>query len=237
MALGTVAWAGCGAPPVETGINDPREAHNREVHAFNQSVDKALIAPVSRAFGSGEPGPVMTGVANLGRTLDEPGNVVNSLLQGRIDRAVVGTLRLATNLTFGLGGLLDPATDMGLPDTSTDFGETLHVWGVGEGTFVMLPLLGPSTERDVAGLIVDRVTNPLSFVLDAPERDYAVGVKVAARLGKRGRYSETVDSVLHDSADSYAQTRLLYLQNRRYELGQEVQDEEFIDPYADPYGP
>lgn len=229
-AAGLVA---CGPAPVTQDINDPNEPANREVHAFNKAVDTALVKPVSGVFkGDGEPGVVSRGIANFADNLNEPARVVNSLLQFNIPEAATGTLRFAFNSTFGLLGVLDPSTALGVQVADTDFGETLHVWGVGEGAYVELPLLGPSTTRDTVGMAVDYVINPVRILLDPPESDVATVADLASKVGERGRFSDTVDSVLYDSADSYAQARLLYLQNRRFELGQAAGDETFEDPYA-----
>lgn len=229
-----VGLAACGPAPATQVINDPNEAANREVHDFNKSIDTALVKPISGAFaGDGEPGPISRGIANFADNLSEPSRIVNSLLQGNIPDAAQSSLRFAFNSTFGLAGILDPSTALGVQVKDTDFGETLHVWGVGEGAYVELPVLGPSTERDVVGMAVDYVINPVSILLDPPESYVATAAGLASKLGDRGRYSDTVDSILYDSADSYAQARLLYLQNRRYELGQEVSDDNFEDPYAE----
>jgi phospholipid-binding lipoprotein MlaA len=119
--------------------------------------------------------------------------------------------------------------------TDTDFGETLHVWGAREGAYVELPVLGPSTERDTWGMVVDVFTNPLTYVLESPENYYGTVASVSSGLSNRGRYAATIDSILYDSADSYAQARSLYLQNRRFELGGSGGDA-YLDPYDDPYG-
>lgn len=235
--------AACGAAPTASGIEDPMEAQNREIHAFNKALDRAILKPLSGA-GSDGASPIREGVSNVARNLDAPGDVINGLLQGRPHHALENTFRFVLNSTVGLGGLFDPASAMGITGRETDFGETLHVWGMGEGNFVELPILGPSTERDLVGMIVDRALNPLSFVLPRAERNAATVIGLAGRIGDRGRYSETVDSILYESADSYAQARLIYLQNRRFELDQgaggpalaEDVEPGFIDPYEDPYG-
>lgn len=229
--------AACGPAPVAEGINDPFEAHNRKVHDFNRALDRTFVRPAADAY-SILPEPVERGIANFAANLDAPGDVLNSLLQGRPAPAAQNTLRFAVNTIFGIGGLFDTATALGLPADPTDFGETLHVWGVGEGNYTEVPFLGPKTERDLVGTVVDIAANPVSLLLPSPESAYATGAKVASSLGDRARYSDTVDSILYESADSYAQTRLLYLQNRRFALGQTVDDasgEGFVDPYEDPY--
>ncbi len=234
LVAGLIALSACAPAPVPQDLNDPNEAANREVHAFNKAIDTSLVKPISGVFaGDGEPGLVSRGVANFADNLSEPSRVVNSLLQGNIPDAAQSTLRFAFNSTVGLAGILDPSTALGVEVKDTDFGETLHVWGVGEGAYVELPLAGPSTERDVVGMAVDYVINPVSILLDPPESYVATAAGLASKVGDRGRYSDTVDSILYDSADSYAQARLLYLQNRRYELGQTVGDDNFEDPYAE----
>lgn len=220
------------AAPVPPAVNDPNEANNREVHAFNRSIDSAVLKPLT-AGRTGEPGLVGQGIGNFANNLDLPGSVVNNLLQFRLGQATENTLRFGINTVLGIGGLFDPATALGVEGRESDFGETLHVWGAPEGAYVELPFLGPSTDRDTFGMVVDYALNPLRFAIPKPERYVATAAQLASRLGDRGRYSETIDSVLYDSADSYAQARLLYLQNRRFELGQTSGDDNFEDPYAE----
>lgn len=229
--------AGCAAGTAPSGgFNDPNEGVNRAVHGFNKGVDTVLVRPASRVYGAVVPAPLRTGVHNFAENLEAPGDVVNNILQGRIDKAGENTLRFAVNVTMGLGGLFDAATFLGLPEGDTDFGETLHIWGAGEGAYVELPLRGPSTQRDAAGQVVDLFLNPFSYVLKPAHAEVASGAEALSIIGDRYRFGETIDSVLYDSADSYAQSRLLYLQNRRFELGQDAgSDDAFLDPYEDPY--
>jgi len=244
-ALGMVAavavLSACAGAPGPDGINDPFEASNREVHAFNKALDRAVLRPAARGYGAVVPDPVQRAVGNVVDTLDVPGDIVNNLLQGRIGHAAENTLRLGLNLTFGLLGTIDLATAAGMPDRSTDFGETLHAWGVGEGVYLERPFTGPSTARDAAGALVDLALNPVRLALPEREAVVAAAARVLSLLGDRNRFSATIDSILYDSADSYAQSRLLYLQNRRFELGQgtaagtAAADAGFIDPYEDPY--
>ncbi len=243
VALGAACamLSACAGTPGADGINDPYEPTNRSVHAFNRGLDRTLLGPASKGYGV-VPEPVQRVVGNVADTLDLPGDIANNLLQGRIDFAAQNTLRLAVNLTMGVAGIFDASTAIGLAGQPTDFGETLHVWGVGEGAYLELPFSGPSTARDATGTVVDLVLNPVRLALPEREATAATVLKLFSRLGDRNRFSETVESVLYDSADSYAQARLLYLQNRRFELGQEVAptaegatDDGFIDPYEDPY--
>jgi phospholipid-binding lipoprotein MlaA len=236
LMLGVGLLLACGPKP-ESGIYDPLETTNRAIHDFNKSLDRSAVRPTANAYGTVVPGPLRQGIQNFALNLGQPSNVANNILQARLDDALINTVRLAVNSTVGIGGLFDPATAFGIPDPRTDFGETLAVWGVREGPFIELPFAGPSTLRDTAGIIVDVVYDPLRYILPTAEANAATGIQVAAGLGRRYRFSKTIDSLLYESADSYAQARLLYLDSRRFELGQRTEGEgDFVDPYEDPYG-
>ena len=237
LALCAALLSACAAVGPETGIHDPYEARNRKVHEFNKAVDQNIVRPSAFGYGGAAPGPIRTGVQNFALNIGLPATVLNNLLQGRLKPALKNTARLAVNSTIGIGGLLDPATSMGLEGKSTGFGETLHVWGMAEGNYVELPLVGPSTDRDALGLVMDIGLDPLRFILPTAEANASTGLQILAGLGRRFRYSDTIDSILYESADSYAQARILYLQNRRFELGQTVETGDFVDPYEDPYAP
>ncbi len=231
--LAAAALSAC-APSKGPGvINDPYEKQNRENHAVNVALDTHLIKPASQAYGHVLPDPVRTGVSNFAGNLSLPSYVMNDLLQAKVGDAAQNTLRFAFNTVFGLGGIFDPAGALGLHAKSTDFGATLATWGVREGAYLEVVVLGPTTERDLAGTVVDAVTNPVMFLLPNVPRGYPIGVKVGSALGNRYKYNDLVDSVLHDSADSYAQGRLIYLEKRHYELGQKPPAAN--DPYEDPY--
>lgn len=240
LYLTAALLSACGVATDPNGINDPFEPTNRKVHAFNKGVDRALVGPASEGYGV-VPEPLKRAVGNVADTLDLPGDIANNLLQLRLVAAAENTLRLGVNLTFGLAGTLDVSSELGLQGRPTDFGETLHVWGVGEGPYLELPLVGPSTTRDTVGMAVDIALDPLRSILPEKEATAATVLKLFSRLGDRDRFSDTVDSLLYDSADSYAQARLLYLQNRRFQLGKGkggslsngASEDDFIDPYAD----
>jgi len=215
---------------------DPYETRNRQIHEFNKSIDRSVAGPVSRGVSGFIPDDIETAVGRFSSNLSLPRAVVNNILQGNMRAAMEDTYRFVVNTTVGLGGFFDPATELNMPAASgADFGETLYVWGVREGAYIELPLLGPATERAAFGKLVDLVTDPLADAIDTPERYYTAAARAAAGLSQRGRYSDVIDSVLYESADSYAQSRSLYLQNRRFRLG--VGNENaYLDPYDDPYG-
>ncbi|MEZ5913624.1 MAG: VacJ family lipoprotein [Paracoccaceae bacterium] len=230
----SVAFLSACAVPVDRSDNDPTEIANREVFEFNRRLDKAVIRPVGVVAGTLTPDPVRAGVDNMVKNLDTPGYVVNGLLQGRLENAFSNVFRFGINSTLGVAGIFDPATDFGFPLKETDFGETMHVWGAGEGRYLVVPVLGPTTERDLAGKVVDTLMNPTRAFVSADHKDIVTGLKVAETVYDRYDYLDVIDDALYGSADPYAQARLAYLQNRNHLLGIDSSDD-YIDPYEDPY--
>lgn len=222
----------CGPAPVSRGVSDPYETENRSTHELNLVIDKNVIRPLAVGASKIIPPPISRGIGNFAGNLELPGEVVNNILQLRLDHAAQNTLRFALNSTIGIAGVFDPATKMGVTEQQTDFGETLSVWGVAEGDYIELPVFGPSTQRDALGKVVDLGLDPARLLLPKSKGWVVSIAKVVSKIDKRGRYSETFDSILYDSADGYAQARLLYLENRRHQLGQTTSDTEFEDPYA-----
>ena len=224
--------AACAHPTGPDAINDPHELRNRKVHEVNVGIDRAVVRPLADAYARVMPDTGATAINNFAFNFGEPRNVLNRTLQGKFDKAIVSGARFVVNTTIGVFGLWDAATVFGLEGESTDFGETLFTWGVGEGRYVELPLVGPSTGRHTVGRVADLVTNPLSFILPEPESYYGTAASLAWALDTRGDFGDTVDDILDNSADSYAQSRLLYLQNRRFKLGGIVEDE-ITDPFEE----
>ncbi|WP_123794242.1 MlaA family lipoprotein [Pacificibacter maritimus] len=211
--------AACGTQTPTVGTSDPYETSNRQTHEANLKLDRAVIKPVSTAYGTVVPNPVRIGVSNVSETLGLPSVVINDVLQFQLGDALHNTARFALNATFGIGGLFDPATIFGLEERNTGFADTLHAWGTGEGNYLVLPVYGPSTERDTVGLLVDIALDPIGSVLDPSLEDLPLALKFADIADTRYRYSDLYESVIYDSADSYVQLRLTYLDRRRFELG------------------
>ncbi len=232
MALALLGACASPDPAVTRGMPyDPYEQSNRRTHEQNKSIDRAVLRPVAEGYHAAVPDDVETGISNFATNLSLPGAMVNNALQGNGVGLTSDFYRFLVNSTLGLGGLIDVATRLDMPAaTDADFGQTLYAWGVHEGPYVELPLLGPSTSRAAAGRVVDIFTNPLGYVIEDPEIYYVAGARVSRALSGRGRYSESIDSVLYDSADSYAASRSLYLQNRRYKVGSAGSDT-YLDPY------
>ncbi len=224
--------AGCASR--SSGVQDEYEAENRQVHEMNVEFDRAIVRPVAEGTSGLLPDEAEIAIMNAAATWEAPGDVVNYALQAKPGKAIESALRFAVNATVGIGGVFDPATVIGIPNHSTSLGDTLYVWGVPEGNYDELPLLGPSTDRDTAGRVAGGWLNPVGYVVNPTQGVVLLVLGGASMLVERGRYSDTFDSVLYESADGYAQTRLLYMQNRRFELGDTgAADDGFIDPYAE----
>lgn len=239
--LALVGLTACTNPTVEQQATgepfDPNEASNRKMHEFNLKVDRMLFRPASTGYTSFIPDPFIDSVGTFTENLSMPRVMVNGLLQGDFKTAGIALSRFAINTTVGFVGLADVATNFEIPRVDADFGQTLHVWGFKEGAYQELPFFGPSTERDTIGMVMDLLTNPLSYFVHNPIKN-TIYVKILDRMGDRGRYSATVDSILYESADSYAQARLIYLQSRRFELagsGGDGYSDPYTDLYSDPY--
>lgn len=200
---------------------DPMEGFNRGMWDFNQGVDKALIKPTSQVYRAVTPVPARRGFSRLLANLTEPLNAINSLLQGRPDRAFNSLGRFLVNTTIGVGGLADHATDLGLPPTPEDFGQTLAVWGVKDSSYLVLPIFGPSTIRDAIGTGTEFAVVPINIVLDELGASSGVkyGVTGAQVLQVRSDAIDGgVDSLLETSADPYATARDAYFQRRAAEI-------------------
>ena len=235
-----LAFAGllgaCSVPETPTDIHDPFEQSNRKVHTLNKGLDRVLLRPASQVYGALLPEEVRTGVDNFTGNLSLPAMVLNKALAGDGEDAIHNLFRFAVNSTIGLGGIFDPATSsFGLEERYTDFGGTLAAWGVPEGAFLEVPVFGTSTERDATGQLVDAVLNPLSVF---PRRVLLAGNAgtITSRLNSRYRFAVTFDDILYQSADSYAQSRLFYLDNRRFVLSSGGEDTFGTDVYDDLYG-
>jgi phospholipid-binding lipoprotein MlaA len=233
-----IAWvlplllAACAGQPrdVTMSIDDPNENLNRHVMAVNQEV----LRPASE-FVKQIPGPVHDRLHDLNTNLKEPRIFVNNLLQGRFEAAGRTTARFAMNTIIGLGGLVDIASREGIPQQSGDFGQTLFVWGLPEGPYVVRPYLGPGTMRDAVGSTVDMVSNPMGWFL-GPQMSITVGSAGVDAVDRLGQLKMAEDA----SIDFYSFIRSAYYQMRRAELREAVglppvvDSPALDDPEADP---
>ena len=212
---------------------DPFERVNRGTHAFNKGLDRTILSPLSKTYTDVVPDPVENSVSNFASNLSLPGKVVNNLLQLDLSSSTRNSARFVLNSTVGLAGLFDPSKKIGLVEKDTDFGETLQGWGVAEGVYLERPVFGPSNLRDGLALFVDMLLlDPAGQILKPPVSEYRTASNMGAILQKRQIYGAQIDDVLYGSADSYAQSRLVYLQSRRFEL-KDIANDAYMDPYAE----
>ncbi|MHB0776408.1 MlaA family lipoprotein [Halomonas sp. WWR20] len=225
MALGmAAALAGCASQgTVAANPDDPWEGFNRSVFAFNDTLDRYVLKPTAQGYDYITPEPVQTGVSNFFGNLGELGTAFNSVLQWKWTNAGVASGRFMINSVLGVGGVLDPASRMGLRGREEDFGQTLAVWGVDEGPFVVLPLLGGRTLRHASGLPVDWYTDPVTYVDDDATR---YGLRFVDLINYR---ASVLDQEKLIRGDRYSFLRDAYLQQRRFEVSDGQLGE---DPFA-----
>lgn len=209
-----VLLAGCATVPPDAGrdARDPLERFNRHVFEFNEGLDAAVLKPLAEAYDRVLPVPVQECLANGFSNLREPTNALNNLLQGKPAEAVSDVCRFAVNTTVGLLGCFDVASRMGLEKHREDFGQTLGRWGVGNGPFLVLPLLGPSTVRDTAGLSLDTVTDVNFWVENVRVRNTLFGLRT---VSLRHELLKTDALIAGAALDKYTFIRDGYLQRRR----------------------
>lgn len=212
MAAMTVVLAACSGPAEK----DEAQSLNRAIFDFNEVVDKILLKPVAQGYRFITPQPVRDRLGNVSNNLQEPVNMLNAFLQGDVQQGLGSFWRFLINSTVGLAGLHDVAKDAGLAYRAEDFGQTLAVWGVGEGGYVVLPIFGPSTTRDTFGLIVDIASNPFTYI----PRDDTASLGIAAGQGiiKREQLLDPIDDIYETSLDPYVSFRSIYLQRRANQI-------------------
>ncbi len=200
-------------------VNDPFETVNRAFFAVNLTIDKAVLRPLALGYQAVVPEFARDGIRNVLDNLDAPVVLANDLLQGEMSRASTTLGRFAINSTLGLGGLFDVAEEMGLPQHSEDFGQTLAVWGVGEGPYLVLPLLGPSPPRDLAGRFMDMTFDPFNYVNFGRDlRWIPVLRSTVSLIDSRARLLTALDEIERTSIDHYVAIRSVYRQSRESEI-------------------
>lgn len=196
--------------------NDPIEPLNRKVFKFNSDLDKAVLKPVAKAYRWAIPAFARTSIRNFLNHIDSPQTFVNDVLQGESGRAAETAMRFFVNTVAGFFGFFDVAAQYGLAGHKEDFGQTLAVWGVKRGPYVMLPLLGPHNARHVAGRVGDRLMDPRTYISPGGwEYTLATGsVSAISIVDSRSRVIEELEDLEKSSLDLYATIRSLYRQNR-----------------------
>tara|TARA_B100000963_G_scaffold358778_1_gene384275 strand:- start:263 stop:961 length:699 start_codon:yes stop_codon:yes gene_type:complete len=208
-------------------VNDPFENINRKTFEFNENLDEKILKPTAK-FYSKFPLRIKNGITNFFNNLEEVDTCVNQLLQGKPKESANDLTRFIINSTVGLGGFIDVASKIGLERHEEDFGQTLAVWGVGEGPYIMLPGLGPSTLRDTLSM---PVSSFLSVTFHMTETDVNITLKSIDAIETRERLLD-VESLL--SGDKYVFVKDAYIQSIQYEVkdGIDVQDD-FVDDMDD----
>ena len=233
LLAAAILLSGCAAQqpaaaPEDRSPADPWEPLNRRIDAFNTNVDRITFKPLARGYEALFPDPMRRGINNFSRNLITPLFIVNNLLQGKFDRGLSETGRFLANSTWGILGFVDVGKDLGLETYREDFGETLAVWGVPDGPYVVVPILGPRTLRDSTMIPLNFAADLGYWVEEDAVRWSLYGVRA---IDARAEFF-TAESLLEGSLDRYLTLRESYLQRRRYQiLDGEIPEDD--DPYDD----
>lgn len=204
-------------------VNDPIEPVNRVIFDVNDFLDRLLLRPVAELYRVTVPPPLRDRIASVLKNMAEPVIMANNLLQGEFTRAGTTLSRFFINTTLGGGGMFEVASGYGFQRQTGDFGQTLHVWGMGEGPYIVLPLFGPSNIRDAIGLGVDTVMSPWKYAVSFGDTEiedaFAVSDIAMSGITRREANIEGYDALREGSLDFYAQMRSVYRQYRAKQLG------------------
>lgn len=225
LAVFLASVAACATPPTDPAAkaefdrtNDPIEPFNRRMFAFNLYVDDNVGKPVAKSYRDNVPKFVRDRFRDLYDNFSSPVTFINDVLQGESGRAAETATRFWVNSFFGMAGFFDVAAQYGLKKHKEDFGQTLAVWGAGEGPYLMIPILGPSNPRDLSGKIVDAFSNPITYVLPGSATYLEIVAGVVDKVDERAGLLEPMDELRRTSLDFYAAVRSLYRQNRESEI-------------------
>jgi len=228
LIVTSLMLAGCATPPEDDPealadfhrLNDPVEPANRAIFEFNRGADRYVIKPVTGGYRAITTPEMRDGVHNALQNLRAPVIFANDLMQGELSRAGTTVARFVINSTLGVVGFGDPAADLGFAPHDEDFGQTLAVWGVGEGPYIMLPILGPSNPRDLTGRVADFFLDPINWWASNTDHEWTVPLARGAVTGidARDRLWDVLDDLERTSIDFYAAIRSLYRQSRMDEI-------------------
>ena len=209
--------------------NDPIEPFNRGVFEANDFLDRLFLRPLAELYRVTFPPGIRDRISNMLKNMSEPVVLANNLLQGEGRSAGITLSRLMINSTAGVGGMFEVANDFDLQQQQGDFGQTLYVWGVGEGPYLVLPLFGPSNVRDAVGLGVDTLISPWKYAVASGgttiQDTFTITDITAEALSKREENIEALDALRNGSLDFYAQMRSVYRQHRAKEVGEPMANE------------
>jgi phospholipid-binding lipoprotein MlaA len=234
---GGVAGCAKSADPAnayKSNLKDPLEPLNRGIFAFNNAVDYVIIGPLAKIYDTIFPGFVKNSVQSFMRNLKAPLIVANSLLQGDVGNAGVATARFIINTTVGIGGLVDVASKQGLAYRPEDLGQTLAVWGLGDGMYIVLPIIGPSSLRDTAGLVGDSLADPVRIYANDTDNMWIYYSRAALEgIDTRNRMDKGIRDLRRNSLDYYAAVRSAYAQKRQSLIRNENPDSPLAIPEYD----
>ncbi len=215
-----VILAGCATQPqTADDVNDPFEGVNRAVFGFNELLDVWFLRPAATLYRAFLPPPIQDGIHNMLSNISTPIVLFNDLLQGEPDRAMNTMSRFAINSTVGVLGFGDPASEMGYKKHTEDFGQTMAVWGVGEGPYVVLPIFGPSNPRDAVGRVVDYFADPVNIWANNVDRDSVpIARGILTAVDARAYYYDAIEDMKKNSLDPYSALRSFYRQRRSAEI-------------------
>ena len=215
----TLAACSTNKQPIYVGdleVQDPYEGVNRGILEFNEGVDKVLLEPVARGYRAATPKAFRYALRNFLRNLKSPIIIGNQLLQGDLEGTANATARMVINTLAGFGGILDLAADGGIEYEPEDFGQTLATWGVGNGPYIVIPIIGPSTTRDGTGLLVDSYLDPLRmYLFNTDQEEWHYGRIAATVVDQREELLDVLDDLRRNSFDYYAALRSTYIQRRQ----------------------
>ncbi|HEY5347608.1 MAG TPA: VacJ family lipoprotein [Rhizomicrobium sp.] len=204
--------------PAALAQHDPFEPTNRAVFNLDIKLDDAVAKPIAKFYNSAVPQPAREGLHNALTNLNSPVVLANDVLQGEGTRASQTAGRFVINSTIGVAGFIDVASKMGIPGHSEDFGLTLGKWGANEGSYLVLPFLGPKPPRDLLGMAVDTGFDPLTYIRFHNDTTYMIVREGLGVLDDRAANVENIDEIERSSIDFYATTRSLYRQHRNAEI-------------------
>ena len=233
LGMAILAESACTSTGAAGKNVDPFEPINRPIYEFNDVADRYLLRPVGKGYNAIFPQPVRTGIGNFYDNLTYPVTIVSGLFQGKLGQATNDTVRLLVNSIFGVFGFVDVATIGGLPRHDEDFGQTFAKWGIPQGPYIVIPLLGPSTVRDGIGIFANVQVNPLVQMNNASVRDKLLILwYIETRAALIGP-----DELVRDAFDPYLFVRDAYLQNRQFLINDSAQstDEFFDDDFGDDF--
>lgn len=210
-----IIFNGCATTLEMNGNRDPLEKINRPIHNLNHALDTAFLSPVAEAYVKVFPKPIRSGVSNVFSNLGEPNVIINDIFQGKLKIAMNDTMRFIINSTIGLGGIFDPGTLMGFEKHYEDYGQTFALWGFGEGPYLVLPLSGPTTLRDLSGKFLSSFTNPFVYINSDAIR-FAFGS--LGTLNARANNIGNVKKVDESAIDRYIFVREAFRNNTTFNI-------------------